>query len=108
MQKKIEEAEETKNLIIFPDHNPNPVLRVKRDGIIVYANSACKPLLNEWATEINKPIDEDLIQTLKKVFSSRKDKEIEVTAGNTTFSLQFVPVAGTDYVNVYGVKSTRK
>jgi len=108
MQNKIEEAEETKNLIIFPDHNPNPVLRVKRDGIIVYANSACKPLLNEWATEINKPIDEDLIQTLKKVFSSRKDKEIEVTAGNTTFSLQFVPVAGTDYVNVYGVKSTRK
>jgi PAS domain S-box len=103
-----EKIDNIKSVTVFPDVNPNPVLRVKRDGIIVYANNACKPLLSEWDTGVNKPIHEDLIQKLKKVFSSRKIKEIEVQAGNTAFSLQLIPVAGTDYVNVYGIKTTRK
>ncbi|MBC8550354.1 MAG: PAS domain-containing protein, partial [Candidatus Brocadiales bacterium] len=105
---KIRDAEnEMSKLEKFPDINPNPVLRVDRDGIIVYANSASKPLLREWDTEVNEPIYEDLIPTLKNVFRSRKPKEIEVTAGKITFSLQIVPVAGTDYVNVYGIEITR-
>ncbi|GAX59503.1 methylase of chemotaxis methyl-accepting proteins [Candidatus Scalindua japonica] len=103
-----EKIDEIKSVTVFPDKNPNPVLRVKRDGIIVYANNACEPLLSEWNTEVNNPIYEDLMQTVKNVLRSGKAKEIQVTAGSTIFSLQFVPVAGTDYVNVYGIKSTRK
>ncbi|MGB9602650.1 MAG: response regulator, partial [Limisphaerales bacterium] len=32
----------------FPSENPNPVLRVRTDGTLLYANMASMPLLKEW------------------------------------------------------------
>ena len=98
---------EMENLIKFPDTNPNPVLRVNRDSIVIYANSACNPLLRVWHTGVNKPIYHDLANIIKSVFSSGKAKKTEAEVDKKTFSLEFVPVVGTDYVNMYGVEITR-
>lgn len=32
----------------FPGANPNPVLRIDRDGILLYCNKASGPLLETW------------------------------------------------------------
>ena len=32
----------------FPDENPNPVMRLSRQGHLLYANRASAPLLNTW------------------------------------------------------------
>ena len=44
---------EIKGLARFPSENPCPVLRVSKDGTILYANEAALPLLNFWRTQIN-------------------------------------------------------
>ena len=35
----------------FPAINPNPVLRVGKDGTVLYSNEAGEPLLHEWGVE---------------------------------------------------------
>ena len=32
--------------------NPNPVLRVAKDGTVLYSNKAGEPLLHEWGVEV--------------------------------------------------------
>ena len=40
--------QESEILARFPTENPNPVLRVARDGEILYANPPSEPLLHLW------------------------------------------------------------
>ena len=40
--------DEIVNLAKFPSENPNPVLRIAGDGILLYANDACESILQEW------------------------------------------------------------
>ncbi|MBL7135289.1 MAG: hypothetical protein ISS81_01690 [Candidatus Marinimicrobia bacterium] len=44
----IELEEEINRLAKFPSENPSPVLRVKKDGTILFANKAATLLLNAW------------------------------------------------------------
>ncbi|GAF67197.1 unnamed protein product, partial [marine sediment metagenome] len=48
-ERKHAEAEIAR-LAKFPSENPNPVLRVSRDGAVVYANTAGASLLEKWGT----------------------------------------------------------
>ena len=40
--------EEIKNLARFPSEDPNPVLRISEDGLILYANDASSSVLSTW------------------------------------------------------------
>jgi len=48
--------EEIKNLARFPAENPYPVLRVAKDGTIVYANTASSSLLEVWQCRVGQPL----------------------------------------------------
>ena len=40
----------------FPAKNPNPVLSVAKDGIVLYSNEAGEPLLHEWGVEVGEKL----------------------------------------------------
>src|SRR5664279_1801447 len=44
--------QEIVSLAKFPSENPNPVLRLSRDGIVMYANSASSVLLGTWGCAV--------------------------------------------------------
>ena len=46
--------EEIRSLSRFPSENPNPVLRLDRQGIVLSANEASKPLLQDWGSGIGR------------------------------------------------------
>jgi hypothetical protein len=55
----IETAKEAVSLAKFPSENPNPVLRVDRNGRLLYANLASVPLLTAWGCEVGQILPYD-------------------------------------------------
>ena len=105
-RKKAEKVIE--NLAKFPSENPNPVLRIAKDGKIMYANTAGSMLLSEWNREIGQTAPSDWQQRISDIFSSNESKEVEAEHRGRRFSFIFVPVTGAGYVNIYGRDITER
>ncbi|MHC4804761.1 MAG: PAS domain S-box protein, partial [Planctomycetota bacterium] len=104
-EKKIEE------LAKFPAENPNPVLRVTKDGTIIYANEASDALLRECRDsycQVGESLPDQWCQVAAGVSSSGLVKEIEVEYECCTMSLTFAPVVDLGYVNIYGLDITER
>ncbi len=100
--------EEIGRLAKFPSENPNPVLRVAKDGTILYTNEASLSLLNLWGCQVGQLLPDDWRKLTLDVFSSGSSKEAEVEVGDRILSLTFAPVVDADYVNVYGLDITER
>ncbi len=90
------------NLSKFPEENPNPVLRVRQDGVILYANSSSAPLLKRWRSKVGKRLPQPYLDTVTRTFQTRKSETVEVECYGRTYSFLLVPVTDTDYVHLYG------
>ena len=100
--------EEINKLAKFPNENPNPVLRVTKDGTIIYANNSSLRLLNDWKCQIGQHLPHPLHQYIFAVLDSGLSKDIEVTCGDRIFSLTFAHIVKANYVNVYGLDITER
>jgi PAS domain S-box-containing protein len=86
----------------FPSENPNPVLRIARDGILLYANEAALVLLADWKLELGKTAPEALKSPTGEVFETQTAKTVEITNRGRTFSFAIAPAPKDKYVNLYG------
>jgi len=55
-QQLVAAEKELTALAKFPSENPNPVLRVTKDGTIILANKKAEPLLVAWKTKASKKL----------------------------------------------------
>ncbi|MCK5173295.1 MAG: GHKL domain-containing protein, partial [Planctomycetes bacterium] len=103
-RKKAEE--EVARLAKFPDENLNPVLRISREGEILYANTGSRPLLDAWQTELHDCIPQKWYELVQQASHSDQMRQCEIKCGEQIFSLTFTPVADFGYVNIYGMDIT--
>ncbi|MEW5803338.1 MAG: PAS domain S-box protein [bacterium] len=97
------QAEDKINFLAkLPAENPNPIMRVARDGKILYANSASLPLLTEWSRAIGEYLPDKYYQLIRESFDSRQNREMELSCNNHVFSFFIAPIADADYANLYG------
>jgi len=99
-QKKI--LEQIENLAKFPAESPGPVMRITRDGRLLYANEACFSLLTEWILEIGSQAPETLFNVAMLTFETGQDKTIEVVHGRRIITLDFILLKRGEYINIYG------
>ena len=100
--------EEIRGLARFPSENPNPVLRLNKDGAILTANPATKLLLQEWGTEVGQVAPKFWRDLSADALSTRQDKNIAVEFGGKTYTFLVKPIKEAGYVNLYGRDITER
>ena len=82
--------------------NPNPVLRVDRDGRLQYANPASHRLLTSWHLLVNQPAPPPLRQMAVEALQARRIRTVDLEHGGRVISFFVAPLVGAGYANLYG------
>ena len=104
--KKMEQ--EIFSLAKFPAENPSPVLRITRDGEVLYSNEAGLKLLAKWNTKVGGKVPELWCRLIKEKFDSGKigleeeeEEEEEEEIKGKTFLCLIAPIKEAGYANLY-------
>jgi PAS domain S-box-containing protein len=98
-RKQVEEN--IRSLARFPAENPNPVLRIDRDGNLLYANQAAFHQLTNWELELGKPAPEVIRNPALEVIEAQKEKTMNILHGERIFSISVAPAQKSEDVNLY-------
>ena len=101
----ISESEGSSN---FPDENPNPVMRLTKEGRLLYANLASQPLLNSWNQKLGDKINGAVMSKFNQASKSGSQQQHDFDCGHRVFTVVFAPVVGSDYINLYALEITGK
>jgi PAS domain S-box-containing protein len=101
-------AEEIAKLARFPSENPYPVIRVDREGAILYANPAGRRLLSTWGCTEGDLSPQFLREKVDEAFEKQAAQIVETESGGRFFSVSIVPVVNSDYANLYGSDITER
>ena len=93
---------EIRRLATFASENPNPVMRVDAQEVLVYANAASSTLLAHWNWHIGERVPADWRSFIDAAIDTGADQDAEVVAGKRVFSLLISPMAESGHVNLYG------
>ncbi len=104
--KQAEEAVE--NLAKFPSENPNPVIRVMKDGTIHYSNQGGQCLLDKWRSQVGEHVPDEWQTLVAEALEAGLDRTAEISCNERTFTFTIVPVVESGYVNLYGLDITRR
>lgn len=105
-QKKV--REDIHSLARFPSENPNPVLRVAKNGVVLYGNDASELLFTNWGLGIRKEVPHKWQNLITKSFEFEEVLEFEEIAGDRAFSFTIAPIKDAEYANIYAIDITEK
>jgi len=94
--------EEIRSISKFAAENPNPVLRIRRNGTILYANHSAAPILTAWGLDVGQKVSNDWRKSIAVTFESGKTNEVEIECDGRIFSCFLTPILAEQYVNIYG------
>ncbi len=60
----------------FYAKNPNPVLSVAKDGIVLYSNEAGEPLLYEWGVKVGEKLPSSIGEIVQSVISRNNPEKL--------------------------------
>jgi class 3 adenylate cyclase len=90
----------------FPNENPNPVLRLTRDGRMTYANPASATVRKALGAEVGATLAPDVLGRIVEVLERGGAGTVELEADGRTFAVRVVRVYEFDSINLYGTDIT--
>jgi hypothetical protein len=103
---RVQSEEKIRNLAKFPEENPNPIMRMARDGTVLYGNRTGERLLEAIGCGIGRAAPQEWCRWVAGALASGSLVEHEVQHNTQTFSFALAPVAEGGYVNWYGTNIT--
>ncbi len=98
--------ETTRRTALFTLENPEPVMRIKADGTILFANRSAESMLQIWREESGKDLPPPLLACIKKALSDKSATAFEIDNEGRTISLSVIPFPWKGYANLYGRDTT--
>ncbi len=92
----------------FPDENPMPVLRVREDGVVDYANDAAASLLAKMDSGVGHPAPQEWSEELEMAQRFGTPRRLEVTPDHRTLTFTLAPITEQGYINLYGMDVTER
>ncbi len=102
------EASGLKFLANFPSENPNPVMKLSKDGKVLYNNDTSLKLLELWYNQTSQRLPDNYTKIVSEVLHSGLSKAVEVECNHCVYSLTFTPIIEEGCVNVYGLDITER
>lgn len=93
-------------IVKFPDQNPNPVLRIRWDGTLVYANPASGGLVSGLGLAVDSALPSELRDALLERVRAADRTTLEIDAAGRSYALLPVDVPEFRFINVYGTDVT--
>ena len=90
----------------FPSENPMPVLRVARDGSLLFVNAASAPVLALWGCQARGRVPDAWQLLVEEALDSGTGRAVDVATGAATYALYLAPIVDAGYVNIYGADVT--
>jgi class 3 adenylate cyclase len=90
----------------FPDQNPNPVMRMSGDGLLIYANESSAPIRSAWQVSVGDQLPPETHTALLAAAETGGGATVTVESGLRTFAVLPVPVPEFGFVNLYGTDIT--
>jgi class 3 adenylate cyclase len=90
----------------FPDKNPNPVMRVSREGLLTYANPASEPIRRALGVDIGQPLPATFHERVDAAVERDDSDTLEVAIDDRVFELLVVSVYEFESINLYGTEVT--
>jgi len=84
---------ESNELANFPDENPNPVMRLSKQGRLLYANRASEPLLQSWNQRLGDSIKGEGKSMLIEAVKSGAQQQEDFYCGDKVFFGCYCPIA---------------
>jgi class 3 adenylate cyclase len=92
----------------FPGGNPNPVMRMSPDGVLLYSNAASSRIVAALGLSIGARYPADLAEALTAAAHDPAAGPSEIDADGRTFLLTPVYIPEFDFINVYGTDITAR
>ena len=93
--------EEIVDLAKFPSENPNPVLRISGNGILLYANNACESILQEWGCRKGEFVGNEWCGIVSEALDTGDEKIVVRELAGRVLSFAVAPVIDAGYANLY-------
>lgn len=98
--------EEIRNMAKFPSENPCPVLRISRDGTLLYINNASMTLLPQWHLQVGKHAPTLLREAVLESIDIGKSQVLDLNYGENLYSFNIIPIVTEGYTNLYAYDIT--
>ena len=92
----------------FTAENPNPVLRIHRDGRVLYGNAESHDLLSAWQSADAADSTSEWHRLVYRALEQGDTINVESTVGDRVYLFTAAPVPESDYVNIYGRDITER
>jgi len=102
IEEEIGEIDKEKLVEEFISRNPNPVLKVGKEGTVLYVNKAAGSLLEYWGIKKGEKVPQSLRHSIKRALSKENPKNLEIKTGKKTYSIVLYPLPEEGCVNLQG------
>ncbi|MCC6749875.1 MAG: hypothetical protein IT371_19575 [Deltaproteobacteria bacterium] len=90
----------------FAAESPSPVLRVDREGLILYANPAAIELLRCWSRGVGDRLPEAMLKEVRRTWEMSRVRVVECACDGQTYEVAIRILATEGYANLYGTNVT--
>jgi hypothetical protein len=99
---------ENEVLARIPAESPSPVLRLGRNGQVLYSNQAGSDVLRTLGWRVGDFVSGEWMETLTNAFARGIKCEFEATFEGRVYAFLVVPLAEAGYANFYGMDITAR
>jgi PAS domain S-box-containing protein len=100
--------QEIRSLAKFPGENPNPVMRVSPELVVLFANQASREFLDHFGSAVGQIFPGPFSAALEQALATRKVQSFEADVDGKVLAMAATPIADESYVNIYGLDITAR